>query len=90
MMVDKIRFTFDVSVQDMMPSEDIVRLTETLHSFIEFGIIDVEENEEIFIDQEYLQDLVNGVNHIRIANKKYGRDSNGLVKYPFLGASNGN
>lgn len=86
-MVDKIRFTFDLAIQETMSSEDIVRLTETLHSFIEFGIIPVEDNEEIVIDQDYLADLVVGVDIIRKANKKYGRDDNGLVKYPFLGVA---
>ncbi len=86
-MIDKIRFTFDIAIQETMSSEDIVRLTETLHSFIEFGIIPADDNEEIVIDQDYLADLITGVEIIRKANKKYGRDTDGLVKYPFLGVA---
>ena len=86
MMVDKIRFTFDVAIQETMSKENIIQLTETLHSFIDHGIIAAEENEEILIDEEYLADLVAGVENIRKANKKYGRDDQGLVKYPFAEA----
>ena len=85
-MVDKVRFTFDIAIQEMMSTEDIVKLTESLHSFIDHGIIDCEENEEIIIDTDYLADLVVGIETIRKATKKYGRDTDGLVKFPFAEA----
>lgn len=82
-MTNKVRFTFDIAVQDMLPREDIITLTESLYSFIDHGIIDCEEDEEIFIDQEFLEKLIVGIDTIRKANKKYGRDDDGLVKFPF-------
>lgn len=82
-MSNKVRFTFDIDIQEMMASKDIVKLTESLYSFIDHGIIDCEDDEEIFIDQDYLADLVIGIETIRKACKKYGRDVDGLVKYPF-------
>ena len=83
-MVDKVRFTFDIALQETMTSETIVNLTESLHSFIDHGIIDCEEDEEIVIDQDYLSDLIHGIEVLRKAYKKYGRDDCGLVKYPFV------
>lgn len=85
-MVDKVRFTFDIALQETMTSETIVYLTESLHSFIDHGIIDCEEDEEIVIDQDYLSDLIHGIELLRKAHKKYGRDDCGLVKYPFVEA----
>lgn len=82
-MVNKVRFTFDLAIQEMMSTEDIVKLTESLHSFIDHGIIDCEEDEEIIIDTPFMQDLVVGIETIRKAHKKHGRDDDGLVKYPF-------
>jgi hypothetical protein len=90
-MSDRIRFTFDIGIQKMLSSEDIIKLTESLYSFIDFGIIDCEDGEEFFIDQEYLQSLAVSTEAIRKAGKKYGRDDDGLVKYPFkIGGTDGN
>lgn len=85
-MVDNVRITFDVSIQEQMSTEDIVKLAESLHSFVDFGIIDCDEDEEIFVDHEYLKELVISIEAIRKATKKYGRSDDGLVKYPFKGA----
>jgi hypothetical protein len=82
-MSNKVRFTFDIDIQEMMSSKDIVKLTESLYSFIDHGIIDCDDDEEICIDQDYLADLVVGIEAIRKACNKYGRDTDGLVKYPF-------
>jgi hypothetical protein len=82
-MTNNVRITFDEAIQELMSSEDIVRLAESIHAFIEIGTIDCEEGEEIFVDQEYLIDLVGGIERIKKANKKYGRDSEGFVKYQF-------
>jgi hypothetical protein len=82
-MVDSVRIVFDEAIQELMSSEDIVRLAESIHTFIDMGAIECEEGEEIFVDQDYLLDLVGGIERIKKANKKYGRDSEGFVKYPF-------
>jgi hypothetical protein len=66
-----------------MSSEDIIRLAESIHTFIEMGAIECEEGEEIFVDQEYLLDLVGGIERVKKATKKYGRSSDGFVKYQF-------
>lgn len=82
-MSDRVRITFDESIQELMSSEDIIRLAESIHTFIEMGAIDCEEDQEIFVDQDYLIDLVGGIEKVGKANKKYGRDADGFVKYPF-------
>ena len=82
-MVDHVRIAFDETIQELMSSEDLVRLAESIHTFIDMGTIDCEEGEEIFVDQEYLIDLVGGIERITKANKKYGRNDDGFVKYPF-------
>jgi hypothetical protein len=82
-MVDSVRIVFDEAIQELMSSEDIVRLAESIHTFIDMGAIECEEGEEIFVDQDYLLDIVGGIERIKKANKKYGRDSEGFVKYPF-------
>jgi hypothetical protein len=82
-MVDNVRITFDEAIQDLMTKEDIIKLAESIHAFIDMGAIDCEDGEEIFVDQEYLIDLVGGIERIKKANKKYGRDNDGFVKYPF-------
>jgi hypothetical protein len=82
-MVDSVRITFDESIQALMSHDDIIKLAESIHTFIEMGAIECEDGEEIFVDQEYLIDLVGGIERIKKANKKYGRDDNSFVKYPF-------
>jgi hypothetical protein len=82
-MVDSVRITFDESIQALMSHDDIIKLAESIHTFIDMGAIECEEGEEIFVDQEYLLDLVGGIERIKKANKKYGRDVDGFVKYPF-------
>lgn len=82
-MSDRVRFTFDKTVQEHLSTEDIVRLSESLYSFIEHGLIDCEDGEEFYIDSEYLQKLVGCITALQKASKKYGRDDDGLVKYPF-------
>jgi hypothetical protein len=89
-MSNRVRITFDQSVQDHLDTEDIVRLSESLYSFIEHGLIDCEENEEFHVDSEYLQDLVVCITALQKASKKYGRDDEGLIKYPFKDSANGN
>lgn len=83
MMVDRVRITFDEAIQDIMSQEDLIKLAESIHAFIEIGAIDCEEGEEIFVDQDYIAELVIGIEKVRNANKKYGRDDNGFVKYKF-------
>jgi hypothetical protein len=85
MMVDNVRITFDDAIQELMSHDDIIRLAESIHTFIELGTIGCEDGEEIFVDQEYLIDLVGSIERIRKANEKYGRDDNGFVKYQFEG-----
>jgi hypothetical protein len=82
-MVDNVRITFDESIQALMSQDDIIRLAESIHTFIEMGAVECEDGEEIFVDQEYLIDLVGGIERIKKATKKYGRDDNGFIKYPF-------
>jgi hypothetical protein len=90
-MSDRIRFIFDQAVQESLSTEDIVRLSESLQSFIEYGIIDCEDGEEFYIDTKYLQNLITSITAIQKASKKYSRDDNGLVKYPFnIGDTDGN
>ena len=84
-MSNNVRITFDDAIQELMSSEDIIRLAESIYAFIDMGTIDCEEGEEIFVDQDYLLDLVGGIERIKKANKKYGRDDDGLVKYQFKG-----
>jgi len=86
-MVDNVRITFDASIQEQMSTEDIVKLAESLHSFVDFGLIDCEEDEELYIDHDYLEELVISIENIRKATKKYGRSTDGLVKYPFWGVA---
>ena len=82
-MSNRVRITFDQAIQDHLNTEDIVRLSESLYSFIDHGLIDCEDDEEFYIDSEYLQDLVGCINALSKAAKKYGRDDEGLIKYPF-------
>jgi hypothetical protein len=82
-MVDSVRIVFDDAIQELMSHDDIIRLAESIHTFIEMGAIECEEGEEIFVDQEYLIDLVGGIERIKKATKKYGRDDDGFIKYPF-------
>ena len=89
-MSDRIRFTFDKAVQEHLSTEDIVRLSESLYSFIDHGLIDCEDGEEFYIDSEYLQELVICITALQKASKKYGRDDEGLIKYPFKDSTNGN
>ncbi len=89
-MSNRVRFTFDKAVQEHLGTEDIVRLSESLYSFIDHGLIDCEDDEEFYIDSAYLQELVVCINALQKAAKKYGRDDDGLVKYPFKGTTNGN
>ena len=84
-MVDRVRITFDDAIQELMSQDDIIKLAESIYAFIDMGTIDCEEDEEIFVDQEYLIDLVGGIERVRKANKKYGRDDDGFVKYQFKG-----
>ena len=84
-MTNSVRITFDDAIQELMSQDDIIRLAESIHAFIDLGTIECEEGEEIFVDQEYLVDLVGGIERIRKANKKYGRDNDGFVKYKFKG-----
>ncbi len=82
-MVDNVRITFDAAIQDLMTKEDIIKLAESIHAFIDMGAIDCDEGEEIFVDQDYIAELVIGIENVRQANKKYGRDADGFVKYQF-------
>lgn len=82
-MSNRIMFVFDRSVQEHLDTEDMVKLTESLHSFIDQGLIDCDDNGEFYIDSEYLQDLVTCINVLQTATKKYGSDDYGLIKYPF-------
>ena len=82
-MVDHVRIAFDESIQTLMSHDDIIKLAESIHTFIEMGAIECEDGEEIFVDQEYLIDLVGGIERIKKATKKYGRDDDGFIKYLF-------
>jgi hypothetical protein len=89
-MSDRIRFTFDKTVQEHLSTEDLVRLTESLYSFVEHGLIECDTEQEFYIDSEYLQNLIGCINTLYKASKKYGKDENGLVKYPFKDLTDGN
>lgn len=78
-----VRFVFDKVIQENLDSEDIVELSERLYSFIDLGLVNCGDHEELYIDHEYLQTLVNSINVINRAIDKYGCDHDGLVKYPF-------
>ena len=82
-MGNRVIFVFDRLVQEQLDKEDMVNLIESLRSFIDQGLIDCEDDQEFHIDSEYLQDLVGGINALQKANKKYGSDDNGLIKYQF-------
>lgn len=82
-MVDNVRITFDSVIQESMPKKDIVRLAESIHAFIDAGIIDCEENGEILVDETFLIELTKGIENIRSSEKTFGRDRHGFIKYPF-------
>lgn len=84
-MTKRVIITLDESIHEMMSKEDLVKLSESIQSFVDFGIIETDEDsDELYIDQEFLIDLVGGLERIRKAAKKYGRDTHdGLIKYPF-------
>ena len=83
MMVDNVRITFDVSIQKSLSSDDIIRLAESIHAFIDAGIIECEEDEEIVVDQKFLIELTKGIENVRKSVKSYGRDREGFIKYPY-------
>lgn len=82
-MVNSIRITFDEAIQDLMDREELIKLAESIHTFIEMGAIDCEDGDELFVDQDYIIELVAGIEAVRKATKKYGRDTDGFVKYQF-------
>jgi hypothetical protein len=82
-MTDRVRITFDESIQSMMSAKELIKLAESIHAFIDIGAIDCENDEEILVDQDYITDLIAGIERVKLANKKYGRDDDGFVKYPF-------
>ena len=77
------RITIDEAIQESLSKEQIVELAESVHAFVEAGIIDCEEQGELVVDQEFLLELTKGIERLRKAVKTYGRDSDGFAKYPF-------
>jgi hypothetical protein len=84
-MTDRIRLTFDTSIHALLATDDIVKLAESLYTFIDLGIIDCDKDEEIHIDRDYFDELIQGIELIHAAAKKYGIDESNLIKYPFWG-----
>lgn len=82
-MVHHIRFTFDSSIQELMNTDDIIQLTESLQTFIDAGVISCEEDEEIFINHSYLKELALAIERLRVAGNLFGRDDLNLISYPF-------
>lgn len=77
------RITIDEAIQESLSKEQIVELAESVHAFVEAGILDCEDQGEILVDQEFLLELTKGIERLRKAVKEYGRDPDGFAKYPF-------
>ena len=78
-----LRITIAESIQQNLSSEQIIELAESVHAFVEAGILDCDDQTELLVDEEFLLELTKGIERLRKARKKYGNTSDGFVKYPF-------